>query len=62
MPIIIFLENSDDHSKISERLQQYYKDESVLNDGNTVDLDGENSTDPIIFKTKIKEINKAACK
>ena len=62
MPLIIFLENSDDHSKISGSLQQYYKDESALNDGNAVDFDGENSTGPFIFRAKIKEVNKAACK
>ena len=49
-----FIEYSDNYSKTSGSLQQYYKDiPAVNNNGDTVDFDCANATDSFTFKAKI---------
>ena len=60
IPMYKLLEYSDNYSKTSESLWQYYRSEPALNDGNIVDFDGHNITDPIRFKAKITNTTNAA--
>ena len=54
MPMYNLIEYSDNYSKTSGSLWQYYEDiPAVNNDGNIVDFNGANATDSFIFKTKI---------
>ena len=54
MPMCNLIEYSDNYSKTSGILWQYYKDiPAVNNDGNIVDFNGANATDSFNFKTKI---------
>ena len=54
MPIYNLIEYSDNYSKTSGSLWQYYKDiPAVNNNGAIVDFNGANATDSFNFKTKI---------
>ena len=54
MPIYNVIEYSDNYSKTSGSLWQYYKDiPAVNNNGNIADFDGANATYSFNFKTKI---------
>ena len=54
MPMYNLIEYSDNYSKTSGSLWQYYKDiPPVNNAGNTVDFTATNSTESFEFKTKI---------
>ena len=54
MPMYNLIEYSDNYSKISGSLWQYYKDTpGVDDDGDIEDFDGTNATDSFNFKTKI---------
>ena len=60
IPMYKLLEYSDNYSKTSGNLWQYYRSEPALNDGNIVDFDGHNITDPFRFKAKITRTTNAA--
>ena len=54
MPMHNLIEYSDNYSKISGSLWQYFKDiPAVNNNGNIVDFNGANATDSFNFKAKI---------
>ena len=54
MSMYNLIEYSDNCSKTSGSLWQYYKDiPAVYNDGNIVEFNGGNATDPFNFKVKI---------
>ena len=54
MPIYNLIEYSDNYSKTSGSLWQYWKDiPAVDNDGDIVIFNGDNDTDSLIFKSKI---------
>ena len=55
MPMYNLIEYSDNYSKTSGSLWQYYKDIPAVNndDSNIVDFNGANATDSFDFKTKI---------
>ena len=54
MPMYNLIEYSDNYSKTSGSLQQYYKDiPAVNNAGNIVDFTATNTTESFKFKTKI---------
>ena len=54
IPMHNFIEYSDNYSKTSGRLWQYYKDIPAVNDdGDIEDFNGANATDSFNFKTKI---------
>ena len=54
MPMYNLIEYSDNYSKTSGSLWQYYKDiPAVDDDGDIEDFDGANPTDSFNFKTKI---------
>ena len=53
MPIYNLIEYSDNYSKTSGSLWQYFKEIPAINDdGAIVDFDGANATDSFNFKTK----------
>ena len=54
MPMYNLIEYSDNYSKASRTLWQYYKEiPTVNNAGNIADFDGANATNSFNFKTKI---------
>ena len=54
LPMYNLIEYSDNYSKTSGSLWQYYKDiPAVDDDGDIEDFDGANATDSFNFKTKI---------
>ena len=54
MPMYNLIEYSDNYSKISGGLWQYFKDiPAIDNDGDIADFNGANATDSFNFKTKI---------
>ena len=54
MPVYNLIEYSDNYSKTSGSLWQYYKDIPAVGDnGDIEDFDGANGTDSFGFKTKI---------
>ena len=54
MPVYNLIEYSDNYSKTSGSLWQYYKDIPAVDDnGDIEDFDGANATDSFSFKTKI---------
>ena len=54
MPMYNLIEYSDNYSKTSGSLWQYWKDiPAVDNDGDIVIFNGDNDTDSLIFKSKI---------
>ena len=54
MPMYNLLESSDNYSKTSASLWQYYKEiPAVNNNDNPVDFNGANETDSFKFKSKI---------
>ena len=57
IPAYKLLEYSDNYSKTSGSLWQYYRSEPALNDGSIVD---HNITDPFRFKAKITRTTNAA--
>ena len=59
MPMCNLIEYSDNYSKTSGRLWQYYKEiPAVNNKGNVDDFTATNTTDSYKFKTKITDQNK----
>ena len=55
MPVYNSIEYSDDYSKTSASLWQYFKDIPAVNDnGNIVEFNGASATDLFSFKAKIK--------
>ena len=54
MPMYNLIEYSDNYSKTSGSLWQYYREMPAIDDnGDIVDFNGANSTDSFNFKTKI---------
>ena len=54
MPIYNLIEYSDNYSKTSGSLWQYFKDIPAVNDsGNIVEYNGANATDSFNFKVKL---------
>ena len=53
MPMYNLIEYSDNHSKISGSLWQYFEEIPAINNaGNIADLNGANATDSFNLKTK----------
>ena len=53
MPMYNLIEYSDNYSKTSGSLWQYYKDIPVVNNGNIAEFNGANTTDSFNFQAKI---------
>ena len=54
MPVYNLIEYSDNYSKTSGSIWQYFKEIPAVDDArNVADFDGANATDPFKFRTKI---------
>ena len=53
MPMCNLIEYSNNYSKTSGSIWQYYKDIAALNNGNIVDFNEANDIDSFNFKAKI---------